>query len=153
MSNKKNISVRLSVSDLRRLKEVSAKLGIKDSDLFRFSVKMTLSSLMPLLKQDIKGVDFLLAMLDAGSDLLRYFEFDSHLLDRVVNDQVEADKKVSMMDIDLVAIAALNERYLISQLRDIGETVNSNDDPLYVLKRYLQKKYCASKQSEEAEIA
>ncbi len=107
---------------------------------------------MPLLRQDIRGADFLLAMLDAGSDLLRYFEFDSHLLDRVVNDDADVDKKVSMMDIELVAIAALNERYFVSQLREIGETVGDDDEPLDVLKRYLQNKYCKSELVKNVEL-
>lgn len=120
MSNKKNISVRLSESDLRRLKKIAGRLSIKDSDLFRFSVKLTLGRLMPLLRQDMRGIDVLLTMLDAGGDLLRYFEFDSHQIDKIVNQDIEEEQRVSMDDIDLVAIATLNQNYLIAQLRDLG---------------------------------
>ncbi|WP_101758167.1 hypothetical protein [Oceanicoccus sp. KOV_DT_Chl] len=152
MVNKKNISVRLLESDLRRIKEVSGKLGIKDSDLFRYAVKMTLTQLMPLMRQDIKGIDFLLAVLDAGSDLLRYFEFDSHILDRIVNEGVAADNRVAMMDIELVCMASMNERYLITQLRERGEDI-ADDDILSSLKSYLKKQYCVFREEENSVYA
>ena len=89
MGSKKNISVRLSEADLRRLKEISSRLNIKDSDLFRFSVKLALSRMMPMMRKDIAGVEVLLTLLDAGGDLLRYFEFDSHQLDKIANAGVD----------------------------------------------------------------
>lgn len=142
MGNKKNISVRLSESDLRRLKDIAARLRVKDSDLFRFSVKLTLSRMMPLMRQDMKGVDVLLTMLDAGGDLLRYFEFDSHQIDRIVNADVDPGNRVAMDDIDLVAIATLNQNYLTEQLWGMGEMASSADNPMAVLRTYLHKKYC-----------
>ena len=141
MGNKKNISVRLSESDLRRLKDISSRLNIKDSDLFRFSVKLTISRMMPLLRQDMKGIDVLMTMLDSGGDLLRYFEFDSHQIDKIVNSDADAGVRVAMDDIDLVAISTLNQDYLSTQLMEMGEPVSPSDNPLAVLRSYLYKKY------------
>ena len=140
MNNKKNISVRLLESDLRRIKEVSSKLGVKDSDFFRYAVKVTLGNLMPLMRRDIQGAEFLLALLDGGDNLLRHFEFDSHMLERIVNDGVAVEDKVSMMDVELVCIASVNERYMVSQLKSSGENLGEGD-PIDMLKKYLSDKY------------
>lgn len=153
VGNKKNISVRLSESDLRRLKDISSRLNIKDSDLFRFSVKLTLSRMMPLLRQDMKGIEVLLTMLDTGGDLLRYFEFDSHQIDKIVNSNVDPDKRVSMDDIDLVAIATLNQNYLATQLTEMGEMQSAGENPIVVLRRYLYKKYCENSVSDNSKGA
>ena len=140
MNNKKNISVRLLESDLRKVKDVSSKLGVKDSDFFRYAVKVTLANLMPLIRKDLKGVEFLLALLSAGDDFLRHFEFDSYLLDKIVNDDADADHKVEMADIELVCIASVNQRYMLGQLRLCGESV-AEGEPIEILKKYLEGKY------------
>lgn len=157
MGNKKNISVRLSESDLRRLKDISTRLSVKDSDLFRFSVKLTLSRMMPLLRQEIKGIDVLLTMLDAGGDMLRYFEFDSHQIDKIVNKDALDEQRVSMEDIDLVSIAMLNQGYLKAQLIEMGEYPVEEVSPIMALRDYLYRKYCTNCMQEafvdEAEMA
>lgn len=150
MGNKKNISVRLSESDLRRLKDISSRLGVKDSDLFRFAVKLTLSRMMPLMRQDIRGIDVLLTMLDAGGDMLRYFEFDSHQIDRIVNSDVSEEKRVSMDDIDLVAIAMLNQTYLKAQLIEMGVMSDKSESPVNALRNYLHRKYCMESAAAES---
>lgn len=141
-NNKKNISVRLSESDLRRLKDIASRLRVKDSDLFRFAVKMMLSRMMPLLRQDMKGIDVLLTILDAGGEMLRYFEFDSHQIDKIVNCDSDKEKRIAMDDIDLVAIAMLNQNYLKTQLVEMGEVQSTSQNPVAVLRDYLYKKYC-----------
>lgn len=144
MSNKKNISVRLSEADLRRLKDIASRLQVKDSDLFRFAVKMMLSRMMPLLRQDMKGIDVLLTILDSGGEMLRYFEFDSHQIDKIVNSEAESDRRIAMEDIDLVSIAMLNQQYLKNQLIEMGEIDSPEKNPVLVLREYLYRKYCSS---------
>jgi hypothetical protein len=51
MASKKNISVRLGVGDLRRVKEIALRLDMKESDIFRFAVKSLSTRLMPLLNR------------------------------------------------------------------------------------------------------
>lgn len=157
MSNKKNISVRLSESDLRRLKDVASRLGVKDSSLFRLSVRMMLSRMMPLLKQDMKGIDVLLTILDAGGEMLRYFEFDSHQIDKIVNSDDGESCRIAMEDIDLVAIAMLNPSYLKTQLIEMAEMDSPGQNAITVLRDYLYRKYCsapvATQPLQEAELA
>ncbi len=97
---------------------------------------------MPLLRHDLRGIDILLTMLDGGGDLLRYFEFDSQQIDRIVNNGAEPGQRVSMDDIDMVAIATLNPTYLAAQLVDMGEMSAPGDNPIVVLRQYLHRKYC-----------
>jgi hypothetical protein len=150
MRNKKNISVRLSEADVRRLKEISNRLSIKDSDLFRYSVKLTLSKFMPLLRHDLKGIEILLAMLDAGEDLMRYFEFDTYQIDNIVNKDIAAECRISMEDVELVAIAALNKNYLAGQLKNLNCCLQQDEDPMNALRKYLQQKYSCVDEEEVA---
>src|SRR6218665_2212575 len=85
MANKKNISVRLGIGDLRRIKEIALCLDVKESDVFRFAVKLMSTRLMPLLNRQLKGIPMLMALLESGEELLRYFEFDAYHLDQLIN--------------------------------------------------------------------
>ena len=143
MSNKKNISVRLSEADLRRLREVSSRLQVNDSDLFRFAVKLTLGQLTPVAGTDVKGIDLLLTMLSFDGELIRYFEYDAHQLDQIVNKDTEKGHRVAIEDIELASIAAFNTPYLVSQLRAKGWVVNSDVEAMQVLAQYLHQKYIA----------
>lgn len=99
---------------------------------------------MPLLKQDMKGIDVLLTILDAGGEMLRYFEFDSHQIDKIVNSDADEELRIAMEDIDLVAIAMLNPAYLKTQLVEMGAMTASSQNAVTVLRDYLYRKYCVS---------
>ena len=99
---------------------------------------------MPLMHSDLKGPDFIVALLDCGQELMKYFEFDAHQIDKIVNHGVSNSDCVSMEDIELVAIAGVNENYLAKRLSELGETVESRDKVLEVLRNYLVKKYDVS---------
>ena len=115
MANKKNISVRLGIGDLRRIKEVASRLDVKESDIFRFAVKSLSTRLMPLINRQLKGVPMLIALLESGEDLLRYFEFDAYHLDRLINGE-EDERSVAEEDIELLAIGIVNADYIADQL-------------------------------------
>lgn len=141
MGNKKNISVRLTDADLRSLKSLSQKLSIKESDLFRFAVKSALHRLMPLMPRDIHGIEFLLALLDCGQEVLKYFEFDTHQLDKMINQQGAGEEKVYIEDIELVVISVINPDYLGKRLVELGHTVDLQGNIPQQLRQYLETKY------------
>lgn len=141
MGNKKNISVRLTDSDLRSLKSLSTRLDIKESDLFRYAVKTAMHKVMPLLHRDLAGPEFLMALLDCGEEMLKHFEFDTHQLGKIVNSDQSQQIQVSVEDIELVAIAAVNEAYLVKRLIELGQDVPSKDFAYECLQSYIKDKY------------
>lgn len=140
MANKKNISVRLGIGDLRRIKEIALCLDVKESDVFRFAVKSMSTRLMPLLNRQLKGIPMLMALLESGEELLRYFEFDAYRLDQLINGD-DDDGPVAEEDIELLAIGIVNADYVADQLtRRTGARV----EPTFAfasLHRYLMEKY------------
>lgn len=153
MANKKNISVRLGVGDLRRIKEIALRLDVKESDIFRFAVKSLSTRLMPLLNRQLKGVPMLVALLESGEDLLRYFEFDAFQLDKLINGE-EGDQAVADEDIELLAIGIVNTEYIADQLSArLGTRIESNyafeSLHSYLLTKYQGKSNRRSSRAEE----
>lgn len=140
MINKKNISVRLGVADLRRVKEIALRLDVKESDIFRFAVKSLSMRLMPLINRQLSGVPMLMALLESGEELLRHFEFDSYQLQRLINGK-DDEKTVSDEDIELLAIGIINADYIADQLSTrMGLRIESSD-AFAALHQYLLQKY------------
>lgn len=140
MASKKNISVRLGIADLRRMKEIALRLGVKESDIFRFAVKSLSTRLMPLINRQLTGVPMLVALLESGEELLRHFEFDAYQLHKLING-VEGEQTVADDDIEMLAIGIINADYIADQLSArLGTRVDSAN-AFDILHRYLLKKY------------
>jgi hypothetical protein len=142
MATKKNISVRLGVADLRRVKEIANRLDVKESEIFRYAVKSLSTRLMPLLNRQLCGVSMLVALLESGEELLRYFEFDTQQLYKLINTSViDGQKLVENEDIEMLAVAIINPDYLAAQ---VSEKLNTHIEPTLAfeaLRHYLFRKY------------
>lgn len=142
MATKKNISVRLGVADLRRVKEIALRLDVKESEIFRYAVKSLSTQLMPLLNRQLSGISMLVALLESGEDLLRYFEFDAQQFDRLINAPlVQGQAPVEMEDIELLVIAGINRDYLAAQLSEKLNTGIESQIAFDALRHYLFRKY------------
>lgn len=142
MVTKKNISVRLGVADLRRVKEIALRLDVKESEIFRYAVKALSTRLMPLLNRQLSGVPMLVALLESGEELLRYFEFDAQQLDRLINASAqEGQASVDVEDIELLVIAGINREYLATQLSERLKTHVDGQLSFDALRHYLFRKY------------
>lgn len=138
---KKNISVRLSESDIKRTKEASNRLGVKESELFRFGVKIMLRKLTPLNEGDLKGVDLIPAWLEWGDELAEYFDLDIEQLDLIFNHGVEESQRVDASDFDLMMLSRLNGSYIVKKLSEkLGRKIEA-DQARQELKNYLFEKY------------
>lgn len=141
MAIKKNISVRLGVADLRRVKEIALRLGVKESEIFRYAVKALSTRLMPLLNRQLSGVPMLVALLESGEEMLSYFEFDAQHLERLINGDAESGRVVAHEDIEMLAIGIINADYLASR---ISEQLSTHVEPALAfdaLRNYLFQKY------------
>ncbi|MBL4608281.1 MAG: hypothetical protein JKY01_10715 [Pseudomonadales bacterium] len=145
MSNKKqNVSVRLSESDIKKIKGISARLGVKDSELFRYIIKNSLSRLLPFQQNGMSGIDLIPALLDSGKDLTQHLDIDTERLDRIVNDGVsDEDRQVDKGDLDFVTLLGNNgsHDYLTFKLRESRGSAVLENDIDGSLKEYLYSKY------------
>ena len=144
-SNMKNISVRLTFSDIQRIKELALRLGIRESDFFRFSVKNILEKLALLNNKDIKGADLIPVWLECGSLLIENFDLDTTKLNEIFNQDVtQADQRIDMEDIELMALSKLNPVYMIKKLSLLCKKPIDPNEANNTFREYLYKKYILS---------
>jgi len=145
VSNKKqNVSVRLSESDIKKIKGISERLGVKDSELFRYIIKSSLARLLPFQKGGMSGVDLIPALLDSGKDLTQQLDIDAERLDSIVNEGVNDEvKQVEKEDLDFVTLLGNDacHDYLTFKLGESKGSMLSDKDVDASLKEYLYGKY------------
>lgn len=143
-SRKQAVSIRMNVSDVRKVKKLASRLGVRDSDVIRFAVKSMLSRLGPLYDSEVKGRNLVPVFVEFGTELLRFFDLDGARLENIVNEGVEAGKRVDRDDIALLALTGAQEQYAALKLSELKE----NDSPQMgtadlasSLRQYLYEKY------------
>ena len=142
MAKKQHVSVRLTETDHRKMKEIAKRLGVKESDLFRYIIKNSLNKLLPFQDEQIRGTDLLPALLDCGQDLARYFDLDCDQLDQIVNgDLAEESKKIEKEDLDILAMAGSSDHYALIKLAALSKEPVMDEDLVSALKQYLTQKY------------
>lgn len=145
MSNKKQtVSVRLSESDIKKIKGISERLGVKDSELFRYIIKNSLARLLPFQQGGMSGVDLIPALLDSGKDLAQHLDIDTERLDFIVNEGViDKAKQVEKEDLDFVSLLGNDvcHDYLTFKLTENRGSKLSDKNVDASLKEYLYGKY------------
>ncbi len=142
MAKKQHVSVRLAEADHRKMKEIAKRLGVKESDLFRYIVKNSLNKLWPFQDERIRGADLIPVLLDCGQDLARYLELDSEQLDQIVNGGLEGDeRKVEKEDLDILAMTGTSDHYMRVKLSALSQEAVADEDLVLALKQYLARKY------------
>src|SRR5476651_2032617 len=137
-ARKQAVSLRVSTSDLRRVKKLAQRLGARDSDVIRFALKTMLARLAPLCDHSMRGRALVPVFIEAGSDLFHHFDLDTARLDEIVNDGATKEQEVEPDDLQRIAIAGLQQSYAklkLSKLspRPTGEREAPDlDDPLTV---------------------
>jgi hypothetical protein len=110
-TRKQAISLRIAAADLRKLKKLAERLGVGDSDVIRFAVKTMLARIAPLCDHSVRGRALLPVFVEAGSDLIRHFDLDVARLEEIVNDGIGKDQQVESIDLQLIAMAAIQQTY------------------------------------------
>ena len=132
-------------SDIRKLKKLAARLGVRESDVIRFAVKSMLAKLGPLYDADVQGRNLVPVFVESGAELLRFFEIDSAKLEAIINGGVPADRRVDREDIELLALTgAQHEPYAALKLSELDRTERPRRSPAELsesLRHYLYAKY------------
>ena len=138
---KQAVSIRLGESDIRNIKRVAKRLGVRDSDIIRFAIKSTLNRIAPLCDPATRGRNLVPVLVESGDDLIRYFELDAFRLESIINEQVEEGRQVDRDDIALLAMSGLREEYLVMRLKDGDASAADPAARAHSLRAYLYDKY------------
>jgi hypothetical protein len=138
---KQAVSIRLGESDIRNIKRIAKRLGVRDSDIIRFAIKSTLNRIAPLCDPGIRGRNLVPVLVESGDELIRYFELDAFRLDSIINESVDGERRVERDDIALLAMSGLREEYLVMRMTDGNATPGDAAASGRSLRRYLYDKY------------
>ncbi len=153
---KKAVSIRISVSDVRKLKRLAQRLGVRDSDVVRFALKTMLTRLVPLTDPEVRGRNLVPVFVESGAELLRYFDLDAARLESIINDSIGSERRVEREDIALLALTGAQDSYAALKLSELnhqeGATLR-NGELSTSLRHYLYDKYVYRKPENGREIA
>jgi hypothetical protein len=151
-SRKQAVSIRMNAADIRNVKILAERLGVRDSDVIRVAVKIMLGRFAPLYNLQVRGKSLVPVFVESGTDLFRYFELDAVRLDSIINDGADASTRVDADDIQLIAMSGIQQSYARLRLSSIGNGKNAaartdgadrtgEEELGSTLRRYLYEKY------------
>ena len=134
-------SVRLSGADLRKLKVISDRLAVTESDLIRFALRHVLNRLSPLHDTETRGATLLPVFVEFGNEMMSYFDLDESSLDRIFNEDLTNGRRVDREDISLLLMSGLEKTRLYARLSELTSERIEPEDVLVEFKKYLYEKY------------
>ena len=140
---KQLVSVRLSAADLAKIRDIAECLDTRDSEVFRFALRLAFAQLRPLYDRSMNGSALIPVFLECGADLIRHFELDAKAIDGIVNRaNGESATPVAREDIELLAMLGLPEQYVHAKLNAMGKLdMNEAGGSYKALHNYLGRKY------------
>jgi hypothetical protein len=143
-SRKQAVSIRMNSTDVRKVKKLASRLGVRDSDVIRFAVKSMLARLGPLYDPEAHGRNLVPVFVESGAELLRFFEIDASRLEAIINGGVDIERRVDRDDIALLALTGTQEPYAALKLSELDRTERRERSPAELsesLRQYLYAKY------------
>ena len=134
----------MNASDVRKVKKIGQRLGVRDSDIIRFALKCALAKLGPLNDSAVKGRNLVPVFVESGAELLRFFELDAARLEAIINDGVDPQRRVERDDIALIALIGAPEPYaalMLSELNREDHKQASGGELSSSVRQYLYAKY------------
>ena len=134
----------MNSTDVRKVKKVASRLGVRDSDVIRFAVKSMLAKLGPLYDPEAHGRNLVQVFVESGAELLRFFEIDASRLEAIINSDVDIERRVERDDIALLALTGSQEPYAALKLSELSSTERRERTAAELsesLRQYLYAKY------------
>src|ERR1700753_2877213 len=134
----------MNAADVRKVKKLANRLGVRDSDVIRFAVKSMLARLGPLYDSEGHGRNLVPVFVESGAEVLGFFELDAAKLEAIINHGVETDRRVDRDDIALLALTGSQEPYAALKLSELNRTERKRQNPAELsesLRQYLYAKY------------
>jgi hypothetical protein len=126
-SRKQAVSIRMNAADIRNVKKLAKRLGVRDSDVIRFAVKVMLGKLAPLYDPHVTGRKLVPVFVESGTDIFRHFELDAVRLDTIINDGADAESRVDQDDVQLIAMSGIQQSYAKLRLSSLGNGGNGSN--------------------------
>ena len=130
--------------DVRKVKKLAQRLGVRDSDVIRFAVKSMLARLAPLYDPEVRGRNLVPVFVESGVELLRFFDLDAVRLESMINEGVETAKRVDRDDIELLALTGGQTPYAALKLSELNRSERRRQNAAELsesLRQYLYSKY------------
>jgi hypothetical protein len=138
---KQAVSIRLGETDVRNVKRMAKRLGVRDSDIIRFAIKSMLGRISPLCDEAIAGRNLVPVLVESGDELIRHFELDAYRLESIINRDATTDTRVDRDDIALLAMSGLRDQYLVMRMNGANGSAAEHPAPARTLRNYLYDKY------------
>ena len=138
---KQAVSIRLGTSDVRKIKRVAERLGVRDSDVIRFALKSLLNRIAPLCDPEIRGRNLVPVFVEAGCDLIAHFDLDAFRLEAIINEGADDERLVDHDDVVLLAMSGTQQPYLKLRLNAFNGPDQSVEATGDSLRHYLYAKY------------
>jgi hypothetical protein len=141
---KQAVSIRMNGADVRKVKKLASRLGVRDSDVIRFAVKSMLARLGPLYDAEVHGRNLVPVFVESGAEMLRFFDIDAAKLESIINHNVDAERRVERDDIALLALTSSQEPYAALKLSELNRSERKRQSPAELsdsLRQYLYAKY------------
>jgi hypothetical protein len=117
-SRKLAVSIRMSRSDVRQVKRLATRLGVRDSDVIRFAIKTMLVKLAPLPDPGVTGRGLVPVFMEAGPELMSHFDLDVDRLATIINEGADECWRVDEADIQLIAMRAIQASFFNLRIGD-----------------------------------
>lgn len=141
-NRKQGVSIRMSTKDVGNIKKISARLGVRDSDVIRYAVKSTLCRLMLLQSDDAWGKDVLPVFIEYGAELAQAFDLDVSKLNQVINGTLEDPERIiGRKDIELLTMSGSTDGYMRMRVMEAVQADSDQLDINSMLRNYLYRKY------------
>ncbi len=138
---KQAVSIRLGTSDVRKIKRVAERLGVRDSDVIRFALKSMLNRIAPLCDPEIRGRNLVPVFVEAGRDLIAHFDLDAFRLEAIINEGADEERLVDHDDGVLLAMSGTEQPYLKLRLNAVNGVDSHLEGTGDSLRHYLYAKY------------
>lgn len=140
-NKKRLVSLRVGANDLNKVRGVARRLSVRESDVYRFALKVTLGRLGMFHDLAVVGRDLLPVFMELGTELVNHFDLDAEMVERLINDRAQDDNKVDWRDIELVTLAGSQDRYACLRLQQL--TQGKNDHAYFpgAIQEYMYEKY------------
>lgn len=151
---KVTVSIRMPAGDVRRVKQLSERLAVRESEVIRFAVRMMMDRVGPLCDRELTGSSLVPVFVEYGAELLRFFDLDSARLDAIING-TDREREISREDIALLALTQTQQPYAALRLRELqkddgGSTGERRAEVAALLRQYLYDKYLTRQNGKES---
>jgi hypothetical protein len=145
-ARKQAVSIRMSTGDVRKIKKLAQRLGVRDSDVIRFAVKNMLARLAPLHDPTVSGRGLVPVFVELGVDMVRFFELDAQRIEAIINEGAEPSRRVEHDDIVLMSLMGAQMPYAALLLKELHRSDSAADAEegaalAASLRQYLYEKY------------